>query len=214
MTAHVSVDYILKAAKFVSRLAYLIAAIGAATSFGTQVGLLQSWHTGMASAVGIAATVDILAVCAAIALQIPGFPDRGLVGTVLFITLTVSITANMVAGFRDSTGAGLGHAWPVMAYMMAELIASRVRRYAASVSARREAERNAQQVESEPLPVHATASVGTPKAVTATVKPGTAKARILALAAATPPPSHEEIASKVGSTKGWVKHVINTSSTS
>jgi hypothetical protein len=203
----IPVDYILKAAKAVKRIAYLIAVIGAVTSFGTQVELLESWGITPAFAWGIASTVDLLAICAAIALQVPGFPDRSLVGSILVFALTASITANMIAGLRVSLGSGVGHAWPVVAYMFAELIASRMRRFAAVVQARKLAAAQPTPVETV-APVHATATVAPPKAVTS--KPGTAKERILQLAAATPPLSPEAIADQVGVKPGWVKHVIKT----
>lgn len=203
----IPVDYILKAAKAVKRIAYLIAVIGAVTSFGTQVELLESWHITTAFAWGIASTVDLLAICAAIALQVPGFPDRGLVGSILVFALTASITANMIAGLRVSVGSGVGHAWPVVAYMFAELIASRMRRYAASVAAQAAAP---EPVQSKPEPVHATATVAPPKAVTSKPTGLSAKARILELASVTPPLSPEAIADKVGVKPGWVKHVIKT----
>lgn len=204
----IPVEYILKAAKAVKRIAYLIAVIGAVTSFGTQVELLESWHITTAFAWGIASTVDLLAICAAIALQVPGFPDRGLVGSILVFALSASITANMIAGLQVSLGSGVGHAWPVVAYMFAELIASRMRRYAAVVAAK--VVDNLPPVEAKPEPVHATATVAPPKAVTSKPTGLTAKARILELAAATPPLSPEAIADKVGVKPGWVKHVIKT----
>lgn len=204
----IPLDFILKAAKLVKRIAYIIAVIGAVTSFGTQVGLLESWKISFLFACGIAGTVDLLAVCAMIALQIPYFPWKGRVGLVFVFTLSVSISANVVAGYRESIGAAIAHAWPVLAYMLAELIANLVRKFAAIVEAKQaEASRPAEV----PAPVYATATVTskTPtKAVTG--KPGTAKQKILELASATPRPGPEEIAEKVGVKPAWVKHVIKT----
>lgn len=208
---HIPVEYILKAAKAVKRIAYLIAVIGAVTSFGTQVELLESWGISPAFAVGIASTVDLLAICAAIALQVPGFPDKVLVGSILVFALSASITANMIAGLKESVGSGVGHAWPVVAYMFAELIASRMRRYAATVAA--QAVDTPKPVEIE-VPVHATATVQqVPTPAIAAAKPNTAKSQILELAAVKPPLSPEDIAVKVGTKPGWVKHVIKTSTT-
>lgn len=209
-TLDIPVEFILKAAKSVKKLAYLIAVIGAVTSFGTQVELLESWSLSPAFAWGIAATVDILAICAAIALQVPGFPDRMLVGTILVIALTVSITANIIAGLKESGGAAAAHAWPVIAYMLAELIANRLRQYVARVLAA-QAARNVPPVEAVASPVHATATVAHVPTAAITSKPGTAKSQILELAAVLPPLSPDEIAVKVGTKPGWVKHVIKTS---
>lgn len=208
---NIPVEYILKAAKAVKRIAYLIAVIGAVTSFGTQVELLESWSITSAFAWGIASTVDLLAICAAIALQVPGFPDRGLVGSILVFALSASITANMIAGLKESVGSGVGHAWPVVAYMFAELIASRMRRYAAIVTAK--AVDTRKPVEEIQTPVHATATVQAPTTAAITAKPGTAKSQILELAAVKPPLSPEVIAAKVGTKPGWVKHVIKTAPT-
>jgi hypothetical protein len=180
------------------------------TSFGTQVELLQSWHITTAFAAGIASTVDLLAICAAIALQVPGFPDRGIVGTILVFALCASITANMIAGLRVSLGSGVGHAWPVVAYMCAELIASRMRRYAATVQEAKAAQ-TPKPVEVQ-APVHATAVVQKVQTTAIASKPGSAKAKILELASVVPPISPDEIALQVGTKPGWVKHVIKTSS--
>jgi len=209
----IPVEYVLKAAKSVKKLAYLIAVIGAVTSFGTQVELLKSWSLTTAFAWGIAATIDILAICAAIALQVPGFPDRKLVGWILVIALSTSITANIIAGLEVGAGAAAAHAWPVLAYMLAELIASRLRTYVARVQVAVAA--TVQPVESKPEPVHATATVTpvTTPTQAVTAKPESGKAKILALASAIPTPTPEEIAVKVGVKPGWVKHVIKTSTT-
>lgn len=209
----IPVEYVLKAAKSVKKLAYLIAVIGAVTSFGTQVELLKSWSLTTAFAWGIAATIDILAICAAIALQVPGFPDRKLVGWILVIALSTSITANIIAGLEVGAGAAAAHAWPVLAYMLAELIASRLRTYVARVQVAVAA--TVQPVESTPEPVHATATVTpvTTPTQAVTAKPVSGKAKILALASAVPTPTPEEIAEKVGVKPGWVKHVIKTSTT-
>jgi len=133
----VNVTATRKAAGTVKKVALVIATIGAVTSFGTQVGLLVSWHMAQVFAIGVAATVDLLAVCAMIALTIPGFParDRKIVGTVLFFALTASIGANITAGLRESVGAAIGHSWPVVAYMGAELIAGRIRNFLAKIEA-------------------------------------------------------------------------------
>ncbi len=202
----IPVEYILKAAKAVKRLAYLIAVIGAAASYGTQVELLVKWGLEAPFTYAIPATIDLLAIAAAIALQVPGFPDLKSVGAILFIGLAVSIAANITAG--ENAGQKIAHAWPVIAYMLAEYVASRMRRYAAIVQARKDAQ-DTPQVQT--APVQATAAVVKPTPTT-TKKPAiSAKARILELASVTPPLSPEAIADKVGTKPGWVKHVIKTS---
>lgn len=208
----IPLEYILKAANAVKKIAYLIAVIGAITSFGTQVGLLESWKISTAFAWGIAGTVDLLAVCAMIALQVPGFPWKGRVGVIFVFTLSVSIAANVIAGSKESTGAAIAHAWPVLAYMFAELIANLLRKYVAMVEAAK-AKADAAAIPppaQAPAPVHATATVTRTPAKAITSKPGTAKQRILELATAAPRPTDEEIAVKVGVKPGWVKHVVKT----
>ncbi len=205
---HIPVEYILKAAKVVKRLAYLIAVIGAAASYGTQVELLKSWQVEGAFAYLIPATVDLLAICAAVALQIPGFPenDRKSVYKILIIAVLVSVTANMIAG--HGWGGKAAHAWPVVAYLLAEWIANKCRTFAATVLGAQAAKDVPQPVPAPAAPVIAT--VGKP--ITATIaKPLSAKARILELAAVVPPISPDEIAAQVGTKPGWVKHVIKTS---
>lgn len=205
----IPVEYILKAAKVVKRLAYLIAVIGATASYGTQVELLKSWQIEGMFAYLIPATVDLLAICGAIAIQIPGFPekDRRSVYKILTIAVLVSVTANMIAG--AGWGAKIAHAWPVVAYLLAEWIANKCRTYAATVQAA-QAVKIVPQPETAPVaPIVAT--VGKPAAVP-TIKPLSAKARILELAAVTPPISPDEIAVQVGTKPGWVKHVIKTNS--
>jgi hypothetical protein len=199
--------YALKASKTVKRIAYLIAAIGAAGSYGTQVALLQGYDMGTFAYV-VPATIDLLAICAAIGLNIPGVPegDKKYMTRVLTIAVLVSISANMAGG--HNWVARLGHAWPVVAYLFAEGIANRIRTFVARVEA--EQAETVPQPEI-PAPVQATAAVSKPTAAAIKAKPTSAKARILELAAATPRPSDEEIAAQVGTKTGWVKHVVKTS---
>lgn len=204
---HIPVEFILKAAKIVKRLAYLIAAIGAAASYGTQVELLKKYGMESPFAEIIPATIDLLAICAAIALTIPGFPekDRKYAMRVLVIAVLISSVANFMGGHNAVTR--VGHMWPVVAYLLAEGVANRIRLFVARVQ-EAQAKLNVPQPEIE-TPVHATATVGKPTAE-AIAKPGTAKSKILELAAVKPPLSPEDIAAKVGTKPGWVKHVIKT----
>lgn len=128
-TAHV-----LKTAAWITRLAYVIALIGTVASYGTQVHLLTGYGVGAFSWV-IPATIDILAICAAMALQLPGL-DRGsrkIAGTVLTVAVIVSVAANLAGGHNPIARAA--HAWPVVAYLLGELLANRVRAYAAKLAA-------------------------------------------------------------------------------
>jgi len=195
-------EYILRASKHVKRIAYLIAAIGAAASYGTQVELLVKWGMGTPFSQIIPATIDLLAICAAIGMTIPGLPDkdRRYVSLVLIIAVLVSGTANFMGGHNWVTR--VGHTWPVVAYLLAEGIANRIRTYQANIEARASVPQH--KVET---PVHATVTVRKPAAITAS-KPGSAKSKILELAAASPSLSHDEIAATVGVKPGWVRYVL------
>jgi len=130
----IPVAHVLRTAAWVSRLAYLIALIGVAGSYSTQVGLLLGHEVGGFSYV-LPATIDILAVCAALALQLQGL-DRGsrkIAGWTLTVAVVVSVAANVTGG--HNTIARLAHAWPVVAYLLGELLANRVRAFAARLAA-------------------------------------------------------------------------------
>lgn len=201
-------QYVLKAAKTVKKLAYLIAVIGAVTSYGTQVDLMQRIGIDGMFAYLIPATIDLLTICAAIALQVPGLPARWKkeIGFIMIVGLAVSIYANVDAG--HNTGQKVWHAWPVLAYMLAEYIANRLRTFAAMVQAAQDAKSKPE--EERPTPVQATATVIKTPPTPLPSKPGSAKSKILELASVTPPLSPEAIADQVGVKPGWVKHVIKT----
>jgi hypothetical protein len=132
--AAIPVPHVLRTAAWVSRLAYAIALIGVAGSYSTQVGLLLGHEVGGFSYV-LPATIDILAVCAALALQLQGL-DRGsrkIAGWILTVAVIVSVAANVTGG--HNTIARLAHAWPVVAYLLGELLANRVRAFAARLAA-------------------------------------------------------------------------------
>jgi hypothetical protein len=154
----------------------------------------------------IPATIDLLAICAAIGLTIPQLPekDQKYIKRVLAIAVLVSVVANMMGGHNWVSR--LSHAWPVVAYLLAEGIANRLTIFAARIESEQDSSVPQHKVA---LPVQATASVSKS---TAARKPKqtSAKARILELAAATPRPSDEDIAAQVGTKPGWVKHVIKT----
>jgi hypothetical protein len=150
-STNIPVAYIIKASTIVKRLAYLIAVIGTVASYGTQVELLLSWGLGLFAYV-IPATIDLLAICAAIALQVPGLDStsRKIAGVILTIAVIVSVVANVNAG--HNVGARLAHAWPVVAYLLAELIANRIRLYVARVLAAEAAAKAPQIVVQAPMP--------------------------------------------------------------
>lgn len=134
MELTIPMSHVIRSANVIGLLAYAIALAGVAGSYGTQVGLLLAHGLGWFAWV-VPVTVDLLAVCAAMALQLPGL-DRGsrkIAGWTLSISVVASVAAN-VTGAHDVIAA-IAHAWPVLAYLLGELLANRVRAYAARVVA-------------------------------------------------------------------------------
>lgn len=129
MNANIPTATVIKAASIIKKIAYAIAAIGTIASYGTQVSLLLDYSVGSFSYI-IPATIDLLAICAAMALQLPGLDivSRKIAGAILVTAVLVSISAN-VYGAHNGVAA-IAHAWPVVAYLLAELIANRVRAFA------------------------------------------------------------------------------------
>jgi len=104
-------------------LAIMIAAM--ASSYHTQIGLFHIWQVdGFTSAIA-PISIDALAVICAIALGIEGVGGKRLAAVVLIVTLSGSMTANFLAG--STLGSKIVHAAMVLIYLLAELVASRVR---------------------------------------------------------------------------------------
>lgn len=122
-------DSILKTAGHVKKIAYAIAGIGTVASYGTQVTLLVSEGLGLFSYV-IPATIDLLAIGAAMALQIPRLDtvSRRIAGSILTVAVIVSVVANVWDATSGISAAA--HAWPVIAYLLGELLANRIRAFA------------------------------------------------------------------------------------
>lgn len=122
-------ESILKTAGHVKKIAYVIAGIGTVASYGTQVTLLVSEGLGLFSYV-IPATIDLLAIGAAMALQIPRLDtvSRRIAGTILTVAVIVSVVANVWDANSGISAAA--HAWPVIAYLLGELLANRIRAFA------------------------------------------------------------------------------------
>lgn len=132
--AEIPADSILKTASIIKKIAYGIAAIGTLASYGTQVTLLLNNEFGMFS-YAIPATIDMLALGAAMALQIPRLDSvsRKIAGAILSVAVIVSVVANV---WDAKTGIqAAGHAWPVIAYLLGELLANRVRAFAERLQA-------------------------------------------------------------------------------
>lgn len=128
-TNEIPVAKIAKAAAMIKKIAYGIAAIGTVASYGTQASLLATNGLGIWSFI-IPATIDMLAIAAAMALQLPHLDNatRKIAGAILTLAVIVSICANVWDA--HSPIAAVAHAWPVIAYLLGELLANRVRAYA------------------------------------------------------------------------------------
>ena len=155
----IPVEYALKAAKWINRLAYTIAIIGTCGSYGTQVALLLVHQVGWFSYI-IPSTIDMLAICAMLARQLPEL-DRGsrrIASFILTVAVLVSIAANVTGG--HNLIARLAHAWPIAAYLLGEILANRVRMYAA----RLRHERNASMAADEAAKMQVNASMAAAQA--------------------------------------------------
>lgn len=123
------------AAKWITRAAYTIAGIGVAASYTTQVALIHAHGVAGVFAWVLPSTLDALAIAATIALQLPNLDrvSRKIAAAILLLTVSVSITANLLGGHNAIERAA--HAWPIVAYLAGELLANRVRAYAATLEA-------------------------------------------------------------------------------
>lgn len=107
----------------IRRASSVIAFIGVGVSYGTQVKLLLHHGDDIPSALAIPLTVDVLGVICFFAVHSNEVRKAGrvLAGIVLPIVCGVSIAWN-ASGSQDSV-ARASHVWPVVAYLLGELIA-------------------------------------------------------------------------------------------
>jgi len=117
--------------KLIRPLALFIMIAAMASSYHTQLVLFRTWEVDSFTAVIAPFVVDALAVICSIAIGAKGASGKLLAATVLVVTLGGSMTANFIAG--ATLGSRIVHAGMVLIYLMAELVASKVR--AAEVSA-------------------------------------------------------------------------------
>lgn len=164
ISTKIPASHAITTAKWITRLAYLIALIGTVASYGTQVSLLLAYEVGSFSYV-IPATIDILAICAALALQLPGLDatSRKIAGGILFVAVTVSVLANVTGGHNPIGRAA--HAWPVIAYLCGEMLANRVRAYAARLAAQQDTPAPVVQVPMQPATIVPTVAAVTAPAI-------------------------------------------------
>jgi len=143
-------------AALIKKISYTIAGVATIASYGTQVTLLLAHHVGPFSFI-LPATIDLLAIAATMTLMFSEIDSltKKLAGTFLFVAVAVSIAANLMGA--ENGIAAAGHAWPVVAYLLAEILASRVRAFAAKLQAE-EAANNAPVV----IPVAAPVIVANP----------------------------------------------------
>jgi len=165
MTTKVNAQAVLKTAALIKKISYTIAGVATLASYGTQVVLLLAHNVGLFS-YAIPATIDLLAIACTMALMFQEIDTstKRMAGGFLVIAVTVSIVANVMGA--DNAVAAIGHAWPVLAYLLAEMLASRVRAFAARIQAAEDAKNAPRPVVAIPV---TTPQVATPLP-TATVR--------------------------------------------
>jgi hypothetical protein len=104
-----------------------IMGIAAYVSYGTQRGVLLTWDVDAESASLIPITVDLLAIICNLAVHAPGIDRAGrrVAMGVLVAAGLASMAANAVAG--HTWGSRVAHVWTVLAYLLAEWVAARVK---------------------------------------------------------------------------------------
>lgn len=109
--------------KFAGILSYVIAAVGAATSFGVQMTLLRDHGTKLWESIALPATVDISAITFAVLLSLPRISGRtrAMASLSLLVTVAVSIAGNVLSVWGDLVLV-VAHAWPVYAYLVGEVV--------------------------------------------------------------------------------------------
>jgi len=111
--------------KLIRPLALFIMIAAMASSYHTQLVLFRTWEVDLFTAVIAPFAVDALAVICSIAIGAKGASGKKLAATVLVVTLGASMAANFIAG--ATLGSRIVHAGMVLIYLMAELVASKVR---------------------------------------------------------------------------------------
>jgi hypothetical protein len=109
--------------KFAGILSYVIAAVGAATSFGVQMTLLRDHGTKLWESIALPLTVDISAITFAVLLSLPRLSGRTrfMASVSLLVTVSVSIAGNILSVWGDPVLV-VAHAWPVFAYLVGEVV--------------------------------------------------------------------------------------------
>lgn len=134
MNTKPNAEIVLKTAATIKKISYTIAGVATLASYGTQVSLLLAHKVGIFSFI-LPATIDLLAIAATMTLMFQEIDNatKKLAGAFLFVAVAVSIAANLMGA--ENGIAAAGHAWPVVAYLLAEILASRVRAFAARLQA-------------------------------------------------------------------------------
>lgn len=109
--------------KFAGILSYVIAAVGAATSFGVQMTLLRDHGTKLWESIALPLTVDISAISFAVLLSLPRISGRtrAMASLSLLVTVAVSVAGNILSVWGDLVLV-VAHAWPVYAYLVGEIV--------------------------------------------------------------------------------------------
>ena len=113
--------------KLIRACSVAIMILAAWNSYGHQHALLRGWGVDSTAALTTPLTVDLLAIICTVAIHMPGIAKggRGPAIVVLLVAGTVSCGANFIAG--STLGSKLSNVWAVVAYLLAEWVAARVK---------------------------------------------------------------------------------------
>lgn len=116
-----------KAIAAIRFLSTVIMTIAAVVSYQTQRQLLLGWKVDELSSYAIPVTVDLLAIICTLGAHTPGVNPVGrrIAYRVLAVAGAASLGANFAAGV--TWGSRIAHGWTVVAYLLAELVAAKVK---------------------------------------------------------------------------------------
>lgn len=123
--------------RFIRICSIFIMVIAAVLSFGNQRKLLTSWGVDSLSSMATPVTIDLLAIICTLAIHTEGVARSGRRAAIIVLLIAGSTagTANFMSG--GSLGSKVTHVWSVLAYLLSEWIAAKVRGESKTVDAKR-----------------------------------------------------------------------------
>lgn len=123
--------------RFIRFCSIAIMVIAAVLSFGHQRQLLLNWGVDYLGAAATPITVDLLAIICTLAIHTDGVAlgGRRTAIIVLLIAGSISCTANFLSG--GSLGSKIANVWSVLAYLLSEWIAAKVKSAPKAVDGKR-----------------------------------------------------------------------------